>query len=1336
MNEDLITFQGTQEEYKALLDKAVREGRLSQGTADAMFVAFPSQTTFVQDLQMLEDYASEIAKSQRQQNFVNAAQEEPSLISKITNAFKSTTPLSKNFGAVLSGINLIRGSTVSGAVDHELEQMETQEALDELEERENLREQTFLERLSNPYLYERLAQTPNRVLGQAITLVPNLYSLSKFGLEDLTGLDLGAQATLEAMVRNQRELERFLNTSPAITTEESLIEALPGAILPGGPAVKAAGFATDFLVDQSIRELTDTTSEEYDTIFDRLGLVEDTSEPVIGVGAATTLALGAGLFTGRFVSPTKTSSTKTSSTKTGPEIKSVRGVGIETAERAKDLFTAMVASPETALNDIMKRLGVQNPDKVTRTINMTSHSALMRKINTALNVGNFSIPNASFQNKVSPVALARAYYELPKNTRQQVGLYLNLRDRLDDIKIRIKEDPSNTKLTNQLKPVRDEINRIEKQFPKDTRVFSGQYRNITRELRKFAFEAGLISKGRFDLLNKTRQNYVALEINDIDLSESLWKRINQAMKSFRKSSRSEDRVLHTREIADEYDISSRNDPMELLLKNIENVLSLGAKNHARATYLDAALKSEYGSRTLRSATAEEIGVNNERLVAVYVNGKKKNFITSQLTADALRFEAYIPKVPWLVIPKNIFEWSAAGVIYPGFALTTLIRDSIAGLSIANKQAKRGIGFPLRVASSIPGQLHTQFVTATRNWFQKLLLNNPDKSRIHGMSRKRIEDSINKMSENIAQSIYHIADQRGGLDAAQSNNRMQAIPGVFQEIMRSADSAIETVPGHRQMKAALKTTATGLYNIFNSIQNAPRAAVFRKTVSDGANIDDAIMVARSIAGDTKQIGRTHLADGAPIDIDAVNRGPFLALLRAARPVITGAREALPFFNPAVQGWRQVIKSVRNQPIAFAARTTTFLMVPTFISFMWNHYFGKQYNDYAMRQRSASNVALYLYIARPGQSVHEGIEVPLPHEYTMFVSPLLTFLYNEMYEDPEGIVEPHYSEVFKAIVGNSVDFGTPVTLDLILNMLRIKSSGSLFWPEAYKRKEDYEGILPENAELALRTLFAGLGGFFISFVNAMARDPSLFTAAETASIYLQGSVPIWKGASGLKTTNTLFGHNNIVFNNKMDALATFEEIYNQHFARINERGQETAAKRDATVMPPSSIYPPTNPLYKVFGKMIHDAAYTGDAVKLRKLKNTYIRIAQRIRAYTPGHKELLHPWIDQLQQTSPDEEGVEIWHTLLEVKRDANGRVILDKDGKVTFGVDLKTYAGRVKVINKISAGLSEIITSQIGVLSNLENEITNILIEEKYINRDQRFEIEKHLDPYDPQPFKL
>lgn len=1228
----------------------------------------------------------------------------------------------------------IRSATNAELEDYRRElssfQIDTSDVDAEIADRKRLSEQG-LSSITDPKFFERLPGTiTNATIGLLNTPL-TLLELASGGIEAATtDTPIGETEGIQNSGKLLGDIQSSSGVSSALTPAESAVEALPSLLTPGGIGIKGATVGGDFLIDQSVRELTDAAGETYETVFDKLGVTNNDADPVLTpiVGAAAAI-LGGTLTVGAL------NQLSTTHLQVPTQMRQIRDLepdgpeNLATVESTGDLLQAQIVDEQAALVNILRKNGIPNLDEMAARIEFDTHAAQNTRVQEALNTGKFNFRGRKFEPSISPVNLYKAYNELAPAIKTNVRNYINLRDIRDDLMIGLE---AGTVDQTAINAVNQQIRQIELAQP-EVKEFSQRYNEITRSLRDFA-EGSLFTSTYRTQLDATRSNYVPLEISDVDPSAPFMQRLIQAQTN--NGTVNDEWFLQNRSIG-QYDLNRRQDPFEMLLQGSEATLSATMRNDTKVAIIDDLLNSETGSQTMRLASAEDVSKFPQRIVSVWRDGEQVNYITSELTASLLQLDPYVAKYPWAFIPKRVFEQAAVGPLSITFAPVTALRDALGG----RVTRPDGLQAPslFQTTAAIPAQVRDRATGAIAQYFRRSLMNGDSPIPESIMDRASQEKLAQNVGDAYTRSIYHLANESGGFDASLMKSRIELARNALGEVRRTiseSDVANNAIVGYSGRR--IRNMINGFTAVFNAIQDAPRFAAIQHNVAQGMPVDEATRLARQLTGDVTKSGRTSRPDGSRIGADTVDQGAARFLARGIGDTTGFLREATPFFNPMVQGNRRLLQSIAEDPIAFNMRAWTNIGLPAMVLFGWNETLGPEYNDYAMNQRSSRDVSMSMYMGIPGKPPEEGIEIPIMHELLLYNAPFTRSLYGLARGENSQRTRAALSQVAEQILSNSVEVGYPVVGAAAANIAGISAPDGIIGTDAYKIREDEVGILSANMEKLSRTLFASIGATAVNVADAMSEDPSFGTFQEELFNNTIARAPIANTTTGSKSASTGFTIPDAIAFDKFSKINRFRKYYDAFLNPkrvaedpsiqkpgsrsdfINIKDRESHTPITAEDLPFREIGPEqmgelVNPLYAEYGELIINKLQRGsrDATALYERDRVYKSIARKLRKFNAGDKEALTEWQAVLNGL---EDATDETQDLIE---------LLD-----TMNVDLTNYQDRVRMINEIERRRGEIVSAQLDLFDEVEADI-NADLRTKGI--DVKFDIDKHLDPHDPNP---
>lgn len=1209
----------------------------------------------------------------------------------------------------------------------------------QLEERARIQGMSFLETLSDPAALARMGQTalkaPASMVNGMVNAIPGLAGKA-------VGADDFSKRNLEEFSKTNQNINDLFGVSDPITPLESLAENATSALVPGGVAVKAASVGADFMIDQAVREMT-TVDEGYNTVFDKLGLSDQDKTLGLSPLVALPFAIVAGVGAGKAIN-----NLRNTTVVSAPTIKNVNDFDkfapddLKTLETSGDAAMAYVVDEVGALERILNRAGVPNMEEVSKKLSLNSHASANVRAREAVNTGKLVVNGRRYQAPVSVRQLYEAAMALPTEARASLERYLNAKDALDDVRIAMAKNlPGNHAAIESR--LLSEIARAAARTPRGIiRQFEAAYQSATQAARDF-LEGDLLDTASKQWLDANRRHYVPLDVSPVDPTAPFMDRLIQAGREGQINP--DDWFLKNRAGAGGYDLDMRGSPFEVLVGYTESAMRAAMKNDAKLATIDGLLNSQYGKETIRLVNdTDDLAGNANRIVEVYRGGKKERYITSQLQAQLMQFDPYIAQHPTMFMIKRIQEWNMVGPGSVVFAPVTAIRDTIAG-AVLRPEGAVSAG-PLQVAAAVPKQLWAKAQNALAMNITAGLVSNKQLIPQSIWSNSDRAALAQKLSNNYVNSLYHLANEAGGFDGSIMRNNIVAAQNTLGEIRRTLrDSSVlknratDSLIGRLGIKGA-EGFIDGFVALFDAVQNAPRYAALENTIKSGKQVDDAVGLARSLTGDVSRGGRYYTPEGRGMMADTVDRGVTSLITPKVGQTAAFLRESTPFFNPMIQGTRRLIDSFKTDPVGTMQRAWLNVGLPAFAAYSWNEMIGQEYNDYAMSRRSAYDTAMNIYIGLPGLPPEMGIEIPLPHELLMFNSPFTRMLHGLAEGEHRDEKAAAMGQLAKTLLQNSVEVAAPAFVGPLFNAAGITSPGGMFSYDqgVYEIQEDYVGALPQNMEQLIRTMFSANGDIAIQVAYAMAADGEVqpfntFLTEVTQSISKR--LVVVKNVTGNKTANVSYS---MPAEYDRAKAAAMEEVYQYLLpeerenedgimkpqANLKGYGNAKGAVDESRDLPfampgPSARNEAVNPLVKQFGAQLLDVARRNE-VGLGGLNDRdakYRSYIRQLKQYNSGHSEAIAEWQSVLQDIDAQSEDTKELREMLN-----------------NFDIDLTSYAGRVKLINIIENERSYIIRQKLELFETVEDNMSAELQELGMLPPGERFRIEKHLKPDDPNPF--
>lgn len=1211
--------------------------------------------------------------------------------------------------------------------------------------------------------------------------------LSK-GIEAITGLPplkntegetvLSSDDILETAAKMVEDIQLSTGISESRNIPESIANIAGGLIsLPGtGPTSRIgniveyatplivgsgnkrviANFATSFLAEQALREVADDQTNEYQTLLDMArsdtGLrsmvfdKEDHAYP----NAASNILTGLGIFTaGSLVTPMALNAMKKIRPQKPPKTIMLRDVdphapkNLKSIETAKDLYKTYIVDEKTVLADLLKRAGAPNYDQVVKMIDQDTQTSATMKVNEAMKTGIFRTLAGTFKVDVTPEQLFDAYKRLPAATQKDADMYMKYHDLIDDMKIRIKKNYKVADSQRQIADAQRYINAIEIRSP-IVRDLKKQYSHIVRETRNFlgSGQGALLSPKALMDLSVHRSNWVPIDTIGINPTGNFFERVVDAgsdvtqrqLDSFYQQKRSYKNIT---------DINLRGDSFAVLHDYVRNALKAKMENEVRLAYYRSMRGSIHGGETIRQKRKSDAGlVSSDRNVSIYERGRRKQFVSSRLQADLLRFDPYNPKFPTAYALRRGFEHAVTGAASITFAPTTAIRDALAGNVFAPPGVK-GPGGPIDVTGAVVKQNWAKMQRAAA----QILASDMEIPWLDPPQRQRLAQQASSAYMN---SMYHLANEAGGFDASLMKSNIQAGKTVFSEMARSAKDLADKMPIARQLGRSAGLMIQGWKSFYDTIQEAPRYSTFERNVKAGMSPEQASKEARRITGDTMRSGRVYSPQGKRIEADAVNKAATVPLTMGVAKAIEAIRESTPYTNPMIQGMRRLGQRIIDNPVETNLRAWAYVGLPALVAQGWNEMLGEEYNRYAFEGRTSRDIAMNLYVGIPGMRPEEGLNIPIAHELMAWKGPWETSLY-ALQKGANG-EEINYilQHMAATILENSAMIGAPqvATVPMAAAGMNPPDSINPFSWNIYNLREDNAGLLPRNVEEMFRTAFGGTSGLVLDTAAATWEGgPEAFYKELSHGIAKRLPV-VGPTLTGTKTFVSNYNPLSERVWEKKKAIEEFVKIYDEHLdprreGRLKIRpdsATDLVEDSDAQTVHRFAPLPtpaPTNPIAIEFGGLIKDALDSNEEgwKGLDNRGSTLAKQVRLLRSYHAGKADKFKEW----QETYGDAE-----QRYQAAMKKAAGNEDAEKKVESTIGQEVKTNRlvtqmkldlGKREDVAKLISRLEEeriLINKQaLKFIEEIEDRVTKDLQARGMLQPGAKFDVEKHLGPLMP-----
>lgn len=1221
------------------------------------------------------------------------------------------------------------------------------------------------------------------------------------------GHDFGSSAALDFANDRYMESLEAAGVSPPREVGESLA-GIAGMMIPipgvkvTGPVANMAEFVTPFVmgdnlaprlainmgasgtIDQGTRELF-ADDETYQTAFDLLGVPDVDPDQVDGI-ALSTLAAGATLplwgpvavqSALRMRKPKLTVKKISDLDKMGPE-------NVWTATTAGDVSMSTAVDDIGALERILDRVGIPNYDEVTRQLDMDTQAAGMTRVNEALNSGSMHTVHGDFTVPVAPKHLRDMYDTMPDVVQTEVNKYLMFGDYIDTIRRRQAAgiaQPTDARELARLQGARRQMRATHPMLAS----FSKSYQEYTEGVRSY------LTKGEYAMmtpqmkltLDREQPHYVPLEMDPVKHSDGLLKRIRDANRSHLYSD--ELSWLQTRDIKEINfkTIPNRYDAIPEAMSYGHSALTAQLHNNARGAVVDALLQSPIslgGKPLIRKATTKEVDRFPERITRVWRKGKEEYYISDQLIATTLRFDPAILSNPGQVLAyaqRRLFEQGTTGALTVAtspFSIVTAIRDTIAGAALAGKGQKGpGIGTlwaPARILGPkltkvLSDDIMARLDTGGMAWY------------LPGMDKASQRQLSGRLANTYQNSMYHMSREAGGVDASIMDERYVVAKGALEEVARTIKDKAPWVS--RTYNRTMAPMLAGVAAVFDALNQAPRMDAFIRNVRSGISAEQAARHAKTITGNTRRSGRAFDNQGRRITGDVVNpeidllTNPLLAYLAG------GARVAIPFVNPTIQGSRRVMQAA-GDPFRFAMRNWTFVGMPAVAAYAWNNMLSKDndegydYQDYAFNKRASRDQVMEMYFGLPGLPPERGISIPIAHESTPFMAPFQTLLRHMGGTGPE--MTDAITQTGLTILENVAGIGMPPAAASLFSIAGYKAPESIMapWRNTYDIREDNVGIASENIEQAIRSQFGSLGATGLAVAAAFMDDAEVQDALAEWGNQIMGRTPIAKGLGGWKINSSSFTPMSQQQRKKLDAYNTFLESYDEYFQHEGTVSEDAPApffpleNGEQAYVPFSKagaepLARPINPLYEMIGGEVRNAFERKDPYGYKTTEaqmKALTRQIQLLRGFNEGRKDDFQK-MQELLEVTPEEQAAATAvveeaqaaydafksdnggpgvtgnpdaipaKDALEAAKDQETRLQSDAELKQFLednDIDLSNRFDVVRLTNLLEGRRVDLMKYQLEIINEIEDDMTKELQAQGMMGPEDHFSIEKHLAP--------
>ena len=583
------------------------------------------------------------------------------------------------------------------------------------------------------------------------------------------------------------------------------------------------------------------------------------------------------------------------------------------------------------------------------------------------------------------------------------------------------------------------------------------------------------------------------------------------------------RMSHTNSLAGEGEgaiAAKANDAKKLIKERLDN--------EAVGMYIDETRKVD-PSLFVRT-TKEEIEKNGWQANSVMFKrkGEPEYYTTDPHIASVLRTDHHII-TGWsgntLYMTKRILEETSTGNLAPNFAVTSALRS----YWIAKFTTELGYRAPTAIGSvmAIPQQLVPQLAKAISNGLDRGSAGMLKEMFETGAAGQFIGSGwMDGLSRRLAvaaeESVYFQLKSAGSHKGSILVQQNQA------EATQAVENYINSAAGKSNLAAGFNHFWNGWKATIDAVHSAP-AFNFVKRNTDKEDLPFLAERARRLTGDPRGGGEMFESGrraGKEIAFESGKKGltdsMANALVKGYGYTLDAAREAIPWFNPTLQGVKRIGEAWAHNPIRFGRSLAMYAMAPQAGLFYYAKSLdsptpdgklggdpnGRSYVDYMVSGRNATNKQMNFYIPLPGLPVERGIEFTFFHELNPFRVMTMIALHHMMggnvsQEDfarsqpflPADHITHRRSlkeDLYKAAHSFLETAGTPPMPPLVnfaLGTLGIRGPQGIFGGEAFTPKADpynQNGGLGTSLEIMSRSVLSGvaeaMGQFYANTINS--------------------------------------------------------------------------------------------------------------------------------------------------------------------------------------------------------------------------------------------------------------
>jgi hypothetical protein len=510
------------------------------------------------------------------------------------------------------------------------------------------------------------------------------------------------------------------------------------------------------------------------------------------------------------------------------------------------------------------------------------------------------------------------------------------------------------------------------------------------------------------------------------------------------------------------------------------------------------------------------------------NGVEKHYTTDPLIADVLHTDHHV--ITGLAgnsfyTTKRLLESTTTGNLAPQFSVTSAIRS----YWIAKFTTEQGFRAPSVVGSvmAIPQQLVPQMAKSISNGLDRgsagMLKEIFETGPLGQFIGSGWMDGLSKrlavvFEESVYAQLKRTGSHRGSvLEQQHQASALQAANAKFT----AAAAASNTVAGAQHFWNAWKAS-------IEAIHSAP-SFNFVKANMGKEELPFLAERARRLTGDPRTGGelfRGGRHGGQMIRYESGKEGLTESivngLVKGYGFTLDAAREAVPWWNPTLQGVKRLGEAWAHNPIRFGMSTGMYAMAPTAGLFYFAKSLdapgpdgklggdpnGRSYVDYCISGRSSYNKQMNFCIPLPGRPVEDSIELTSFHEINPARIAILTALHHAL---GGGVNQEDFARSQPFLPSDHITHRRSLREDLMIaahsfldtavippmpplinfgmGTMGIRGPQGLFGGEAYTPKADpfnQNGGLSNSLEIMTRSLFGGvaeaLGQFYANTINS--------------------------------------------------------------------------------------------------------------------------------------------------------------------------------------------------------------------------------------------------------------